>query len=214
VERHGWFPVQNFLSPPVGANPFALEGCKTIAYELCEQLGWRAPDAVVFPITNGDSLVGTWRGFRDLYELGLIHAVPRLYGAEVFGPVARTLAENLDEAATVDPGRSSIAISAASRTTAYQVLRAIRDTGGTSVAVVDDDEILAAQRELARTEGIFAEASSVLPLAVLDRLPIGRDEHVVVVSTSGGLKDFDLTIGEPREIPLVDPTEEALAAAL
>jgi threonine synthase len=218
VERYGWFPVQNFKAPPVGANPFAIEGCKAIAFEICEQLGWRVPAAVVFPITNGDSLAGAWRGFCDLRALGLIDAIPRLYGAEVHGPVARTLEDGLELPATVTPDRASVAISAASRTTAYQVLRAIRETGGWSVAVADDDEILAAQRELAREEGIYAEASSVLGLAVLARLldsgAIDRREEVVLVSTSGGLKDFDLTLGEPRPVPHVGPDEAGLVDGL
>ena len=129
VEHHGWFPVQNFVSPPVGANPYALDGAKTVGFELCEQLGWRPPDAVVAPVSYGDLPVGTWRAFEELRALGLVDRVPRMMAAEVFGPVANALARDLDHTEPM-PGGPSVATSAAATNSAYQSLRMVRDTGG------------------------------------------------------------------------------------
>jgi threonine synthase len=76
VEQHGWFPVQNFVSPPVGANPYALDGAKTVGFELCEQLGWRAPDVVVAPVSYGDLPVAMWRGFVEFRGLAISRQSP------------------------------------------------------------------------------------------------------------------------------------------
>jgi threonine synthase len=217
VEEHGWFPIQNFLDPPVGANAFAQEGCKAIGLEICEQLGWVAPDAIVLPITLADSLVGALRGFADLHALGIVERLPRMVGAELFGPLERSLAAGGDELLPVD-GRPTVAVSTASRSTAYQALDAVRASGGTSVAARDDAEVLEMQSLLAEEEGIFAEASGALSLVAVARLAragaLGPGEVVVAVNTSGGLKDFDLTAGERREIPLIEPTVDGLEAGL
>jgi threonine synthase len=215
VEEHGWFPIQNFLEPLVGANPFAREGCKALAFEICEQLGWKAPDAVVFPVTVADSLAGAWRGFVELQMLGIIDRIPRLYGAEVYGPLeqALTSGELVPVAAT-----PSLAISTASTRTTYQALAAVRASQGWSVAVGGDSQLQAAQQLLAEHEGIFAELSGALALAGAERLLrcglIAPEETVVVVSTSGGLKDFDVALPEPNELGHIEPTPAGMAAEL
>lgn len=215
VEEHGWFPIQNFLDPVVGANPFAREGCKALAFEICEQLGWRAPDAVVFPITVGDTLAGAWRGFVELQLLGVIDRIPRLYGAEVYGPLEHALGTG--ELAAV-PATPSRAVSTASPRSTYQALAAVRATAGWSVAAGDDEQLGDAQTVLAEDEGIFAELSGALALAGARRLllegRIRRDETVVVVSTSGGLKDFDVALPQRSDEEHIEPTPAGLAAAL
>jgi threonine synthase len=215
VEEYGWFPIQNFLDPLVGANPFAREGCKALAFEICEQLGWKAPDAVVFPVTVADTLAGAWRGFVELQMLGFIDRIPRLYGAEVFGPLEHALTSG--EIAPVD-GAPSLAVSTASTKTTYQALAAVRASGGWSVAVDGDAQLQVAQELLSEHEGIFAELSGALALAGAERLlqngMIAPDETVVVVSTSGGLKDFDVALAEPDELEPIDPTPAGMADAL
>lgn len=215
VENHGWFPVQNFLDPLVGASPFAREGCKALAFEICEQLGWKAPDAVIFPVTVADSLAGAWRGFVELELLGVIDRVPRLYGAEVHGPLERALCSG--ELTRVQGGPSR-AVSTASTQTTYQALAAVRATGGWSVAVGDDAILQGAQALLAEHEGIFAELSGALALAGAERLladgMIDADELVVLVSTSGGLKDFDVALPEPERPEPIEPTPAGMAEAL
>ena len=172
--------------PPVGANPYALDGAKTVGFELCEQLGWRAPDVVVAPVSYGDLPVATWRGFVEFRGLGLIDRMPRMMAAEVFGPVANALARGLDHTEPM-PGGRSVATSAAATNSTYQSLRMVRDTGGLAVTA-SDDEIMAAQLELAETEGLWAEPAAALPLAVTRKLAargdVGPDEVVVAVVTS------------------------------
>jgi threonine synthase len=216
VEEHGWFPIQNFVEPHVGANPFAREGCKALAFEICEQLGWNVPDAVVFPVTVADTLAGAWRGFVELELLGVIDRIPRLYGAEIFGPLKRAL-ETGDIAPV--PGGPSRAVSSAATRTTYQAVAAVTATGGWSASVEGDDEVLTeTQALLAEHEGIFAELSGALALAGARKLLAGgrisKAETVVVVSTSGGLKDFDVALPEPTKLDPIEATPAGMARAL
>lgn len=216
VEEYGWFPVQNFLVPAIGANQYAQEGCKALAYETCEQLGWRAPDAMIFPIGLGDTLTGAWRGSCELHQLGLTSHVPTMIGAEVFGALESALERGLDRTEPM-PTRPTVAISSGTANSAYQSLRAVRESGGTA-ASAGDDEIMRMQIALAEDEGIYAEASSVVPLAIIPKLlergTIARDDVVVCVSTSTGLKDPEVTRDYLPEIPLIEPTREALSHTL
>lgn len=211
VEERGWFPVQNFVVPPVGANPYALDGAKTVGFELCEQLDWQPPDVVVAPVSAGDLPVGAWRGFLELREVGLIDRIPRMVAAEVFGSVGNALAKGLDHTEPV-PTWPSVAVSAAVANSAYQCLRMVRESRGTAL-MASDDEIMAAQLELAETEGIYAEPSSTLTLAAIKKLAergeLGEDEVVVALITSTGLKDPQATRPYLADIPLIEPTLEA-----
>jgi threonine synthase len=217
VENHGWVPIQNFHNPPIGANPYAQEGCKAMGLEIAEQLEWRSPDAIIFPVTSGDTLAGTWRAFLELVELGTVTRMPRLVAAEVFGSLRRAIEQGLDATVQV-PTRPSVAVSAASANSAYQSLVAIRASGGTAVETGDDEEILQMQAQLAEDEGIFAEAAAVLPLVAASRLRaeawLAPDDVVVVVSTSGGLKDPEVAQHRLPEIPVIEPVPEAMAATL
>jgi threonine synthase len=216
VERLGWFPIQNFLQPPIGANPYAQEGCKALGLETCEQLGWRAPDVMIFPIGSGDTLTGAWRGCRELRDLGIIDRVPRLVGAEVFGALEHALADGLDHTEAM-PTYPTVAVSTGTANSAYQSLRAVRETDG-AAARAGEKEIMAMQVALAEDEGIYAEPSAVVPLVVASTLrqrgQIDADEVVVAVSTSGGLKDPEATRPYLHEIPLIEPSFESLADAL
>ncbi len=216
VAERGWAPMSGFVSPPIGSNPFGVDGYKTIAFEIYQQLGG-APDVVVVPACYSDGMAGIGRGFRDLRELGLLEGVPRLVGAEVFGPYTRALADGTDTAGPV-PADKSVAFSIASPVGTYQGLAAIRESGGYAVATPDDDEIMAMQLDLAASDGVYLEASSVLPLLAVRRLAqdgrLGPDEVVVTIGTSTGLKDIDAT-AERLPIPAVaEPTLTGLDRAL
>jgi threonine synthase len=160
--------------------------------------------------------VATWRGFVEFRALGLIDRVPRMMAAEVFGPVANALARGLDHTEPM-PGGRSVATSAAATNSTYQSLRMVRDTGGLAVTA-SDDEIMAAQIELAESEGLWAEPAAALPLAVTRKLAargaVGPDEVVVAVVTSSGLKDPEATAARLPEIPLIEPTFAALQRVL
>lgn len=216
VEEFGWFPIQNFLVPAVGANQYAQEGCKALAYETCEQLGWQAPDAMIFPIGLGDTLTGSWRGSVELSSLGFVDRVPKMIGAEVFGALEKALVEGLDRTEPM-PTYPTVAISSGTANSAYQSLRAVRESGGWSTRA-SEDEIMEMQVALAEEEGLYAEASAVVPLAVipklLERRSIAPDDLVVCVLTSSGLKDAEVTRPYLSEIPLIEPTREGLTRAL
>ena len=134
VRELGWYPVCNVSDPPVGGNPYGLEGYKTIAFEICEQLAWRPPDVIVFPTDYGDALSRAAKGLQELRRLGLIDRLPRLAAAERFGPLSRALAGGLDRVPTVPTG-PTVAISIDTDVSTIQALDAIRATGGTAIAV-------------------------------------------------------------------------------
>jgi threonine synthase len=216
VLEHDWFPIQNMMTPPVGANPYALEGNKTFAYELCEQLEWQAPDWVVSPCSSGDSLTGAWLGFNDFHRLGYIDRLPRMIAAETFGVLMRALETNADHTEAVVP-TPSVAISAASANSAYQCLRTVRDSGGTAM-LASNDEIMAAQLALASNEGLWTEATSALSIAAIKNLvrlgTIKEDDVVVAWLTSGGLKDPEVMAPYLPAIPLIEPTWTDLTRAV
>ena len=215
--KHGWVPLSGFVNPPAGSNPFGVDGYKTIAYEIVDSLG-RAPDIVVTPVAYGDGITGLHRGFRDLHELGRISAVPRLVAAEVFGPYSCAVERGEPgRASTVAAGRSA-AFSIATPVPAFQGWQALTESGGTAAAVPDDDAILGAQADLARLEGIFLEASAAITVAclpvLLARGAIRRDESVVCVGTSTGLKDIATTASRLPPVATIEPTLAALERTL
>jgi threonine synthase len=213
VTERGWVPLSGFVDPPAGSNPFGLDGYKTIAYELVGDLG-QAPDVLVVPAAYGDGLAGIRRGFDDLVALGAIAAVPRMVAAEPFGPYTDALSAGFRPGARV-PARPTVAFSVGTPVATYQGFAAILGGGA---ATASDDEIMASQLRLAAEEGIYLEASSALPLAVLDKLradgTVGADDLVVLLGTSTGLKDIGATAARLPEVPVIEPTLAALDTAI
>lgn len=212
IAERGWVPMSGFVSPPSGSNPFGVEGYKTIAYELYEQLGERVPDVVVTPVAYGDGLAGILRGFTDLVELGLADAVPRMVAAEPFGPYGAALRDGFVSGATV-PSGPSVAFSIASPMATWQGWNALVQSLG-AAAAAGDDETMRAQATLAAGDGIFLEASSAITAAVLPKLieegSVDRDETVVLLGTSTGLKDVATTAARLHPVPVIEPTMGAL----
>jgi threonine synthase len=216
VAERGWVPMSGFMNPPIGSNPFGVDGYKTIAYELVEQLG-RVPDVVVVPTAYADGLAGIHRGFHELRTLGVVPDLPRLVAAETFGPYARALAEGGDTTGLV-PARPSVAFSIATPVGTYQGIDALRAGKGDAVAVPEDEGIMAMQLTLAASEGLYLEASSVVPLLAAQRLAeqggIGPDELVVTIGTSTGLKDVGATAARLPAPAVARPTLASLDEAL
>lgn len=211
----GWLPLSNTAGPPVGSHPAGIEGCKTIAYEIAQDLGWRSPDAVVVPVAYGDSISGIHRGFQDLLRAGLVDKLPRLIGAETYPSLSAAL-EQESESPVTTAGGDSKAFSVATPRGTYQALRAIRDSEGTAVTV-EDAEIAEAHRELAQGEGLFVEFSSAMPYAAVKRLrargELNPTDTVVMLLTSSGIKDSELT-ADGHELPVVEPDLAALRSVL
>jgi threonine synthase len=172
-------------------NPFTLEGLKTIAYEIWEQLGWHAPDNLVLPVGQGTLLLGAYRGFKDLLAAGLIEKLPHLFAvqAEPCAPLYEAYQRNMNDAFPIEK-KETIAegISTARPVRGRQLLAVVRETGGTVLAV-SDEETLRARDELAR-RGLYVEPTSAVAIAALLQLRalIKLEEITIVPLTGSGLK--------------------------
>jgi threonine synthase len=176
-------------------NPYRLEGQKTLAYEVWDQLGGRAPDTVILPVGNAGNISAVWKGFQDLNQLGLISTLPRMIGIQAEGasPIAEAFRRGLNRINPVaNPETVATAIRIGSPASWKKALRAVRDSKGL-METVTDGEILDAQKLLARLEGIFVEPASASSIAGLKKLveagAVSREEEVVCVTTGHGLKD-------------------------
>ena len=191
VERLGWYPTGGYVTPPIGSNPFGIEGYKTLAFEVAEALDWTAPDLIAVPSSYGDGLYGIWKGMQELHTLKIVGSLPRMVAAEPFGSLAHALEKKLETPERVEGG-ASVAFSIASPQGTFQGLKALQDSHGAGVRITDEG-VFEAQRALAREEGLFVEPSSAAALTAVMQLrktgAIEPDEVVVVVLTSGGLKD-------------------------
>ena len=174
-------------------SPYFLEGTKSFAYEVVDQLDGLAPDHVVFPVGNGGLLLGSYAGFRELYEAGHIGAMPRHHAVQsqsVMPLVEGMAGREWDAAKATNTVAGGISVAAPVR--GAQVIDTLRATGGSAVAVLDE-EILKMQRLLASGEGVFAEPTSAAAFAGLKLLvrdgTIKPDELTVVAVTGFGLKD-------------------------
>jgi len=216
VEEWGWAPFSGFVDPPIGSNPFGIDGYKSIAYELYGQLHG-VPDVVIVPTAYADGLTGIARGFGDMRTLGLSDKIPRMVVAEPLGPFSASLAGTGDVPATVE-ARASVAFSIAGCVATYQGVDVLRQTGGEAVVVGDDEGIIVTQLALASEEGVYLEAASVTALQAAARLAArGFVEPgcvVVVIGTSSGLKDVQATADRLDDVPVIEPTLSALEARL
>lgn len=189
AEKNGWFSVSTFKEP------YRLEGKKTIGFELAEAFEWKLPDVIVYPTGGGTGLVGMWKAFDELEALGWIGPErPRMMSIQSAGcaPVVYAIQHNLlrmrpwPDPQTIAPG-IQVPMAFADRL----ILTAIRESGGTAVAV-SDQAIIRAQDQLAGLEGIFASPESAASLAGLKVLihdeQINPSERVVIFNTAAGLK--------------------------
>lgn len=203
-----------------GSNPFTTEGKKTVAFEIAEQLGFRAPDRVVVSVGDGNILMGVYKGFRDLCDAGLIERMPKITGVQAQGssPIARAF---LAGSTTIEPCVTSTladSIAAGKPSDGDRALRAVKATHGT-FEIVSDEQILAAIATLGATSSVFAEPAASASLAGLEaglqRGSIDPNEEIAVIVTGNGLKDVAAaTRAAGREPPTIDPSIEALRAVL
>jgi len=185
----GWFDVSTFKEP------YRCEGKKTMGLELAEAFGWRLPDVIVYPTGGGTGLVGMWKAFAELEELGWIGPQrPRMVSVQAEGcaPIVRAFQQGSPRA---EPWQNAHTLASGLRVPAVfadrQVLAALRESNGTALAVIDE-EITAAQLDLARSEGIFAAPEGAATLAGLRHLRasgwVADRETVVLFNTGSGLK--------------------------
>jgi threonine synthase len=192
-------------------NPNRIDGQKTAAFEIVEELG-DAPDVLALPVGNAGNITAYWRGFREEYRDGRATRLPRMFGGQASGAAPLVLGRPVDDPQTV---ATAIRIgNPASWETAIEA----RDQSEGMIAAVDDEVILDAQRRLARLEGIFCEPASAAALAVLERAvtegSVAPGTHAVCVLTGTGLKDPTAVEGALDPIVEISPVVSALAMAM
>ena len=217
VRRYGWFPTSPFFSPAVGSNPFGIEGYKTIAYEIAEQMDWQVPDWCVLPVCYGDALYGMWKGFEDMVSFGWTDRMPRMVAAEIYGSVKAAIQDETDALPEMPKTHDTVAISIGATRSTFQALEVVRGSGGAAITIANAD-MQRWQNDLARFEGIYAEASSVAPLAAVEQLRRGgriRDsDSVVALFTASGLKDPAVTVRSQGDLPIVSGGFESAVGLL
>ncbi|MGD0880866.1 MAG: threonine synthase [Acidimicrobiales bacterium] len=205
----------------VNVRTYYAEGSKTLAFEVAEQLGWRAPDHVVVPIGSGSQLTKVDKGFKELWKVGLLDEEPsvRVSGAQAEGcsPVATAFAEGSDAIRPVKPHTIAKSLAIGNPADGWYALDAIRKSGG-ACASVTDDEVLDGIRLLARTEGIFAETAGGVTIATLAKLTaegvIRSDERVVAMITGHGLKTVEALADVVGPTATISPTLDSFAQAM
>mgnify|MGYP001311123293 CR=1 FL=1 len=200
-------------------NPFRIEGQKTIAFEVSEQLGV-PPDCMVMPVGNAGNISAAWKGFNEFEAVGLTNSKPRMIGIQAEGasPIVNAYRKKKIRVEPIlFPETVATAIRIGNPVSWRKALNSIYESNG-HAETVTDQEILDAQRLLAQTEGIFAEPASATPIAslrkLLDQGVINKSDSVVCVATGHGLKDADVitrVFGKPIEVEAdIDAIEKSL----
>jgi threonine synthase len=207
TEACDWFDISTFKEP------YRCEGKKTMGLELAEQMNWTLPDVIIYPTGGGTGLVGMWKAFDELEAIGWIGPKrPRMVAVQPTGcaPIVRAYESGAEEAefwedASTIAGGLRVPFPLADRL----ILKAIKDSGGSAIAVSDDD-ILVAMNELSSQEGILSSPESAATLVAAKRLrdqgDIKPDESVVLFSCGTMLKHVDLI--ETPQLPVFDPNQD------
>jgi threonine synthase len=192
-------------------NPNRIEGQKTAAFEIVDALG-DAPDYLLLPVGNAGNITAYWKGFREYHAAGKSSRLPRMIGAQAEGAAPIVNGHAIANPTTV---ASAIRIG---NPASWEGATTARDDSGGMIAAVSDTEILAAQIQLAGSEGLFAEPASAAPLALLYRLvregKIETDATAVVVLTGSGLKDPDAALKNVEPPIELDGDSRTLAKVL
>ena len=199
---------------------YYAEGSKTLAYEIAEQLGWEAPDAVICPIASGALFSKIAQGFGELRRLGLVEARPRLYGGQAEGcaPVATAFADG-GRVQPVRPATLARSLAIGNPADGDFAVAAARETGG-AIHAVAEDEVVENMGLLAETTGVFGETAPGVTLGALRRAveagELGERDRVVLLVTGDGLKTPEHVASRYRPVeiePNADRVLERLAAA-
>ena len=188
-DAEGWFDVSTLKEP------YRVEGKKTLGYELAEQLNWELPDVIIYPTGGGTGLIGMWKAFDEMEQMGWIGSKrPRMVTVQAAGcaPIVRAFeagerfAAEFPNAATAASGlRVPKAVGD------FLILDALRNSGGTAVSVTDE-ELIAATKEIGASEGIFCAPEGAACLPALQKLLkagfVSPDERIVLFNTGSGVK--------------------------
>lgn len=212
IKKWGWY------NRNAAINPYLSEGKKTVSLEIGEQLNWKCPDYVAVSVGDGCTIAGVWKGFKDLFELNLIDRLPSLISVQAAGccPINRAVAEKkpwypMEENTLAD----SIAVGVPRNPD--KAIDAIMESHGIVINVTDE-EIMAAQKLLGSTCGVFGEPAGVTGIAGLKKACelglIPQNSTVVSIVTGNGLKDVDNAIKATKQPVVIKPEMTALISAL
>jgi threonine synthase len=212
ADRFGWGIVN------VNLRAYYGEGSKTVAYEIAEQLGWRAPDAVIAPMAGGSLVTRIDKGFRDFAAAGLLDGPgPRIYGAQAAGcaPIAALVERGGDRIEPVVPDTIARSIAIGSPADGRFAAKAIRASGGAAAAVTDA-ELVAGIRLLAETTGVFTETAGGVTVAAALKLAregkLKAGDELVLCITGNGLKTIEAVQPALPPSPVIPPRLSAVAA--
>ncbi len=188
-QAEGWFDVSTLKEP------YRVEGKKTLGYELAEQMNWTLPDVIIYPTGGGTGLIGMWKAFEEMEAMGWIdNKRPRMVTVQATGcaPIVRAFAEGkrfADEFPNAATTASGLRVPKAIGD--FLILDALRASGGTAVAVTDE-ELIAATREIGAAEGLFCAPEGAACLPALKQLlaagQVNADERIVLFNTGAGVK--------------------------
>ncbi len=205
----GWFDISTLKEP------YRIEGKKTLGLELAEQLGWQAPDVVLYPTGGGTGLIGIWKAYRELAELGWLESdqMPRMVAVQSEGcaPIVRAFengerfAEPFPNAATIASGiRVPVAVGD------FMILDAVRESGGTAIAV-EERRICEWMKMAAETEGLLVCPESAACVGAAEALRssgwLERDARVVICNCGSGRKYPQLMSAELPRLSLDEPVD-------
>jgi threonine synthase len=187
--KEGWFDVSTLKEP------YRIEGKKTMGYEVAEQMGWELPDAIFYPTGGGVGMIGMWKAFDEMEKLGWTGGRrPKMIAVQAEGcqPVVRAFNENAERCTFYDNAHTlASGLRVPKPLGDFLVLQAVRDSGGTAIAVSDGD-MLAAGLQLAADEGIFAAPEGAACVVAAERLLasgyLKRSDRIVIYNTGSGLK--------------------------
>ncbi len=192
-EDNGWFDVSTLKEP------YRVEGKKTMGYELAEQFDWNLPDVILYPTGGGTGLIGMWKAFAEMEQLGWIDSKrPRMISVQAAGcaPIVRAF-EQGDEQADLWEGAHTVVsgLRVPIAVGDFLMLQALRESGGTGIAI-SDEEMVAATHRMARNTGIFPAPEGGATLAAVEKLLeqglVQRDERIVLFNTGSGYKYLEV----------------------
>lgn len=207
----------NWAFANINMRPYYVEGSKTLAFEICEQLGWRAPDHIIVPTASGALLCAIDRGLKQFKEIKLIKDEnTRLTAAQPEGcsPIVKAFKSGKDDIEPIEkPQTVARSLAIGDPADGIYALKAVRQSGGVAESV-SDDEIISAIKLLGKTEGIFAEPAGGVAIAVLKKLvksgEISDDEEVVCCVTGNGFKASECILESTPKFEAIEPDFKVL----
>lgn len=206
VKQNGWYDASTLKEP------YRIEGKKTMGYEIAEQFQWQLPDVILYPTGGGVGIIGIYKALREMQQLGWIgERLPRLVAVQASGcaPIVQAWQEGRSESRYWENSvTAAFGINVPKALGDFLVLEAVRETNGCAIAV-SDEELLSAQAEIARYEGLFVCPEGAATLAAAQKLRaqgwIGNAEKVVLLNTGSGLK-YPETV--QVDAPLLQPQDD------